>query len=360
MAGLQRHVARVRVGPSQRRRRGHRASRRVPHAGETRQGVAPAHHEGRHRRGDQGVRGVRGAGPGELLKPDRRGPLADDQGGGRVGVHPHARRRQARGVRRGEPSLRRRRRFAVLQALPEQRHEERVGRRGRVRARGVDRADHDARGDGHEAGALRAGVGFQRRIPPQAGAQRPQGFRRVRDGEHPVQGCVPVRVPLRHRRGGCVQAARAGGAQGGRGSQRHRAHHSERGAVRGQNGTASVPGGSRPLRPVLRRRGSPVRHPDRRALRGCRGAGPSDRRAEATHDRGGEPAVQRGLPRPRPAQRDQRRAGALQRPNVDEQGGGGVPAGPQASEAGVLPGAGEEVHERVGVEDDAEQGREGL
>ena len=58
---------------------------------------------------------------------------------------------------------------------------------------------------------------FQRRVPPAAGAERAKGLWRVRDGEHVVQGCVSVRVTLRDRRGGCVQAARAGGAQSGRG-----------------------------------------------------------------------------------------------------------------------------------------------
>eukprot|EP00982_Pelagococcus_subviridis_P004966 29424-Pelagococcus_subviridis.AAC.1 len=166
----------------------------------------------------------------------------------------------------------------------------------------------------------------------------------------------------------------------------------KRGAVRGQDGAAKKRSGQRSLRAVRRRRRASVRDAHRGALRGLHQSRPAHRRASKEDGRDGEPAVQRGLRGPGPKERGERGAGALQvrsihwspydrvgvvnapplsipnrdafrptatferlnppafqpqRPDVHEQGRGGVPARAQATTRGVFPRAGEEVHGRA-------------
>lgn len=172
LAGLQRHLAGRRVGPSLGQPRRHPRRRRPPLAETPGQRRSAAEHAPGTGSDDHGPRDPGRDRPGELVQSRRPRPCAAGQG--RV----HRRLRQADGGRpratagRPLPRLRRRPGPAHLPSRTERRLAQVLGRWRRDEPRRAPGGHRLARRDGHSRRAQRAAVGFLR-CPVQPHQQGP-------------------------------------------------------------------------------------------------------------------------------------------------------------------------------------------
>ena len=199
LAGLQRHLAGRRMGPSLRQ------SRRHPLRG--RLSIAPRHPAGgkaadparRAHRHDQGARDPGRAGAGKQLQPRGPGSRAAGARGLDRGGHRHAGRLARADRQRAVECLDRRRRAAHLSPCAQHRLAQELGRGRRHQPRRAPRAVRAQERDGLSLGAERQNLGIPGRAVQGQAAHAGAAAGQLRHGERAVQDQLSGGVPCADR-----------------------------------------------------------------------------------------------------------------------------------------------------------------